>query len=78
MEKGADVSQLESVLYLIAHGFTQREASIIIGRTRRTIARWIDDIRQGRRTIPDWLADPSTVRRKIKHRENKHQKRKAA
>lgn len=78
IEKGSEVSQFEAALYLIAHGFSQRETSTIIGRNRRTLTRWIEDIRDGRRQIPQWLANPTEVRRKIKHYKTRGAQNKAA
>ena len=76
--KGGQPTQLETALYLIANGYTQRETSIIIGRARRTIARWIANLRRNPQQIPDWLVNPDTIRTKIKPRKNKDKTKQAA
>lgn len=75
--KGRSPDKLECMLYLLAHGYTQREISIIIGRARRTITRWIESVKRNPEKIPDWLANPEKIRKHVNHQKQRDNKKAA-
>ena len=54
MAKEADWSQLDEALWLVAQGFTRAEAAGFIGKSPRTLRKWIVRLRHGGLALSSW------------------------
>jgi len=65
MSRGGNWQQLDAALFLLAQGFTHREAADLIGVHRATICTWIRRLRQRPELTPAWLTDRVRSRRAL-------------
>lgn len=55
--KEGDWSKLDEALWLVAQGFSRGQAAGLIGKSARTLRRWIQNLRKFPHLIPKWLSE---------------------
>ena len=62
MWKEQDWGELDEALFLVCQGFTRAEAAGLIGKSARTLRRWMQRLRKFPHLIPNWLSEKGASR----------------